>query len=118
MNNNMWINTYSNLKLYFNNQFVSKGAIAHCITASLTLSHNVHPGTQSGYACAGGKQCFSIIFTQTPGGPAVVVVPIASDIIWSRLLQQFKLSPAQLSICRSLCHTANNIFQQSKLTPT
>lgn len=81
----MWINTYSNLKLYFNNQFVSKGTITHCITASLTLSHNdVHLGTQSVYACAGGKQCFSIIFTQTPGGPAVVVVPIASDIIWSQ----------------------------------
>lgn len=118
MNNNMWINTYSILKLYFNNPSVSKGTIAHCITASLTLSHNDvhHLRTQSEYACAGGKQCFSITFTQTPGGPAVVVVPTASDIIWSRALQQFKLSPAQLSICRSLCHTA--IFQQSKLTPT
>lgn len=124
MNNNMWINTYSNVKLYFNNQFVSKGSIVYCITASLTLSHNDvhHLRTQSGYACAGGKQCFSIIFPQKiieqPSSPAVVVVPIASGIIWSRLLQQFKLSPAQLSICRSLCHTANNIFQQSKLTQT
>lgn len=118
MNNDMWINTYSNLILYFNNQFVSKGTIMHCITASLTLSQWCSSSQQSGDACAGGKQCFSIIFSQTPGSPAVVVVPIASDIIWSRLLQQFKLSPAQLSICCSLCHTANNIFQQSKLTRT
>lgn len=85
----------------------------HCITASLILFHNDvhHLRTQS------GKQYFSIIFNQTPGGPAVVVVPIASDIIRSRLLQQFKLSPAQLFNCRSLCHAAN-IFQQSKLTQT
>lgn len=58
---------------------------------------------------------FSIILNQTLSGPAVVVVPIASDIIWSRLLQQFKLSPAQLFNRRSLCHAAN-IFQQSTQT--
>lgn len=93
--------------------------VVHCITASLILFHNDvhHLRTQSGYACAGGKQCFSIIFNQTPGGPAVVVVPIASDIIWSRLLQQFKLSPAQLFNHRSLCRAAN-IFQQSTLPQT